>query len=62
MFVLHLLAAIFLLWQDRQDKMICWTSRNSLMCNAQVVEGKLPRPYEYHKAPAPFIQVPDFSC
>ena len=23
----------------------------------QVVEGKLPRPYEYHKAPAPFIQV-----
>ncbi len=24
----------------------------------QVVEGKLPRPYEYHKAPAPFIQVP----
>ena len=23
----------------------------------QVVEGKLPRPYEYHKAPAPFVQV-----
>ncbi len=23
----------------------------------QIVEGKLPRPYEYHKAPAPFIQV-----
>ena len=26
----------------------------------QVVEGKLPRPYEYHKAPAPFIQVCNF--
>lgn len=23
----------------------------------QVVENKLPRSYEYHKAPAPFIQV-----
>lgn len=27
----------------------------------QVVENKLPRAYEYHKAPAPFIQVSSAS-